>query len=335
MRAAFIRPQFYSEDELVLYGLCVPSALQSSRRGSRLTLCPARTRSPRPDEIAAIDLSNASYYFFSPSAADADSPFKPVPTDVGSTDDGRLSWSDAHAALVQLGCTRLGPSPAGQPVFSTAAAGGGTDKALEAGLVWTRNHWELVLWKLACLCRARPPLFFSLPSAAAAAADVDDGEAEVEGMVRRGSESESEAEVEGVGGRWRKGLERADGAGGGQGKFGWDEMMRQLLYRCVCLLASPPSTRTRLTRRLSLRQVRARVQPGPPAVPAAHPRARLVAGRFDGPVRLGRADASRYVWRGQAAHSRRAALQTRRRARPGAGRHRAHGRLVPHRGRGR
>lgn len=128
-----------------------------------------RLFAPRPSEIGLISLSNASFYFFTPSLP-SDFPTTPDP-------DGNLSCSVAHRTLLDLHCSRL-----------------------EGKEDWTRNHWELILWKLACLCRGKPALFHN-PSGA-----VGGEEGEVEGMLD---------------------VPR------GEGKFSWDEMMRQLLYRWV------------------------------------------------------------------------------------------------------
>jgi hypothetical protein len=171
----------------------------------------------RPDEVAVINLTNARFYFFT--ATDSD--------DVGGiAADGRVSWEAAHTTLVRLGCSRLAPAA---PTSSSSSGG----KQADTGLAWVENHWSLILWKLACLCRAKPEYFFKLPSLADKRAD--DGDDGADGGSLRRRESDSDGDEVGRD-RWRKGFQSGIEGESGRGKFGWAEMIRQLLYRC----ARPP-----------------------------------------------------------------------------------------------
>jgi hypothetical protein len=171
----------------------------------------------RPDEVAVINLTNARFYFFT--ATDSD--------DVGGiAADGRVSWEAAHTTLVRLGCSRLAPAA---PTSSSSSGG----KQADTGLAWVENHWSLILWKLACLCRAKPEYFFKLPSLADKRAD--DGDSGADGGSLRRRESDSDGDEVGRD-RWRKGFQSGIEGESGRGKFGWAEMIRQLLYRC----ARPP-----------------------------------------------------------------------------------------------
>lgn len=174
---------------------------------------PADVSSPcRPDEIAVINLTNASFYFFSASDSDDVADIAP---------DGRVNWEAAHATLVRLGCSRLGPAA---PSCSSSGSGG---KQADTGLAWVENHWSLVLWKLACLCRAKPEYFFKLPSIVDKRTDGEDG-VDMGSLRRRDSDSEGDDAGRD---RWRKGFESGIEGESGRGKFGWTEMIRQLLYR--------------------------------------------------------------------------------------------------------
>lgn len=135
------------------------------------------------------------------------------------TEDGRVSWEAAHATLVSRGCTRL----------STAApsSSNGSGKQADSGLAWVQNHWSLVLWKLACLCRAKPEYFFKLPSLMDKRADSEEGADDTGSLRRRESESDDDAGRD----RWRKGFQSGIEGESSCGKFGWAEMIRQLLYR--------------------------------------------------------------------------------------------------------
>lgn len=120
---AFIKPEFYSPDELADMDMYVALSLVSSsfHLVRPLTCLRFLLVDLSPEEIWRIDATNAAYYgFLDTTSTDANAPNK--------------GHADALIELTAAGCEGL-----------TAA--------------WVENHWALILWKLASLVRSKPSLF--------------------------------------------------------------------------------------------------------------------------------------------------------------------------------